>query len=82
MKAIIIGGGSIGKRHSDNLKDIGISTKIVDINEINNIDNILNEGFDIGLVCTPNINHIEHCFKLAKWNIHIFCEKPFYSNAK
>jgi S-adenosylhomocysteine hydrolase len=62
MKAIIIGGGSIGKRHSTNLNKFGVKTRIVDIDEIDNIDNILNEGFDMGLVCTPNIIHIEYCF--------------------
>ena len=80
LKAIIIGGGSIGKRHSSNLNDLGITTRVVDIDEITNIDNILQEGFDVGLVCSPNINHIEHCLKLAQNNIPIFCEKPFYSN--
>ena len=34
MKAIIIGGGSIGKRHSQNLNNLNISTRIVDIDEI------------------------------------------------
>lgn len=78
MKAIIIGGGSIGKRHSANLNSLGISTKIVDIDEINNIDDILKQKFDIGFVCSPNIKHIEHCIKLAQYNLAIFCEKPFY----
>lgn len=78
MKVIIIGGGSIGKRHSSNLNNLGIQTRIVDIDEINNIDNILKENFNVGFVCTPNINHIEHCIKLAQNNIPIFCEKPFY----
>lgn len=82
MKAIIIGGGSIGQRHSRNLNDMGISTRIVDVDEIDNIDSILKENFDIGLVCTPNILHVDHCLKLAENNIHIFCEKPFYTNRK
>ena len=34
MKAIIIGGGSIGQRHASNLKKLGVSTRIVDIDEI------------------------------------------------
>jgi len=80
MKAIIIGGGSIGQRHSKNLNDLGVLTRIVDIDEISNIDNILQSGFDLGLVCSPNVNHIEHCIKLAEYNIPIFCEKPFYSS--
>ena len=80
MKAVVIGGGSIGKRHSNNLNDLGIETRIVDVDEIQNIDNILEDNvFDIGLVCSPNIYHIEHCIKLATHNIPIFCEKPFYS---
>lgn len=80
MKAIIIGGGSIGKRHSDNLNNLGIQTRIVDIDEIDMIDHILQENFNFGLVCSPNIKHVEHCIKLAQHNIPIFCEKPFYTN--
>jgi len=80
MKVIIIGGGSIGKRHSSNLIELGIQTRIVDIDEIDNIDNILQEGFNLGFVCSPNIKHIKHCIKLAQYNIPIFCEKPFYSS--
>jgi len=79
MKAIIIGGGSIGKRHSFNLNNLGVQTRIVDIDEIGNIDNILQEDFNMGLVCSPNAKHVEHCFKLAQYGIPIFCEKPFYS---
>jgi len=82
MKAIIIGGGSIGQRHSTNLNNLGVSTRIVDVDEIQNIDDILKTKFDMGLICTPNIKHIEHCLKLAQYNIPIFCEKPFYSFSK
>jgi predicted dehydrogenase len=80
MKALIIGGGSIGTRHSNNLNHLGINTRTVDIDEIENIDHILKDKFDFGLVCSPNINHVEHCLKLAEHDIHIFCEKPFYSS--
>lgn len=78
MKAIIIGGGSIGKRHVENLHALNIMSRVVDVDEIANIDSILKEDFDIGLVCTPNIYHVEHCLKLAEYSIPIFCEKPFY----
>ncbi len=88
MKAIIIGGGSIGQRHALNLQKLGVSTRIIDIDEIDNVDSIIKceKIFDgdqlIGLVCSPNINHIEHCLKLSEHNIPIFCEKPFYSSSK
>jgi predicted dehydrogenase len=78
MKAIIIGGGSIGKRHSFNLNNLGVQTRIVDIDEIDNIGNTLQEDFNMSLVCSPNSKHLEHCFKLAQHGIPIFCEKPFY----
>ena len=79
MRALIIGCGSIGKRHSNNLKSIGIETRIVDVDEIENIDSILKEGFDFGLVCTPNNLHIKHCTKFAENDIPFFCEKPLFS---
>ena len=83
MKAIIIGGGSIGSRHSKNLNELGVETKTVDVVEIDNIDTILQETkFDMGFVCSPNIYHIGHCIKLASNGIPIFCEKPFYSYNK
>lgn len=80
MKAVIIGGGSIGKRHSLNLNEEGVSTRIVDLDEIKNIESILQEGFDFGFVCSPNVYHIQHCSILAKHNLPTFCEKPFYTN--
>lgn len=79
MKAIIIGAGSIGKRHSANLNSLGVETRLVDIEEIGKISEILNqEKFDLGLVCTPTSFHLEHSLKLAENGIPIFCEKPFY----
>ena len=35
------------------------------IDEIDNIDSILQEDFNMGLVCSPNAKHVEHCFKWA-----------------
>lgn len=80
MKAIIIGGGSIGRRHASNLEALKIGTRIVDLDEIDNLNIILEERFDFGLVCSPSVYHVEHCTILAKHNIPIFCEKPFYTN--
>lgn len=79
MKVAIIGGGSIGQRHCENLKKLGAFTRIIDIDEIHKIDEILQEGFDAGFVCSPTSEHINHCLKLAEFNLAIFCEKPFYN---
>ena len=80
MKSIIIGGGSIGIRHFNNLKKLNVDVKVVDIDEIDNIDSILsNTIFNFGLVCTPTNLHLEHTLKLAEYGIDFFCEKPFFA---
>ena len=80
MNGIVIGYGSIGKRHTNNLKELGCDIKTVDIDEIDNIDSILQDNdFDFGFVCSPTNLHLEHTLKLAENNIPFFCEKPFYA---
>ena len=78
MKAIVIGAGSIGRRHAHNLNNIGVETRLIDINESNNICSILQDKFDMGFVCSPNVYHISHSIMLAERNIPVFCEKPFF----
>lgn len=80
MKAIVLGFGSIGKRHTKNLLKLGVDVRTVDIDEIDDIDTILSkDNFDFGLVCTPTNLHLEHTLKLAENGLDFFCEKPFYS---
>lgn len=79
MTGILVGYGSIGKRHYSNLKEIGHECVIVDLEDISKIDEILDgETFDFGIVSTPNDSHINYSIKLAKKGIPFFCEKPFY----
>lgn len=79
MKGILIGYGSIGKRHYSNLKNLGHECVIVDLEDIPKIDDILNgESFDFGIVSTPNDSHINYSIKLANKGIPFFCEKPLY----
>ena len=80
MNVVVIGNGSIGKRHSKNLKNLGLNVRAVDVDEINNINEIIKNGdFDFGVVCTPTNLHLQHCLILAEHNLDFFCEKPFYS---
>jgi predicted dehydrogenase len=79
MTGILIGYGSIGKRHYSNLKELGHECVIVDLEDIPKIDDILNgESFDFGIVSTPNDSHINYSIKLANKGIPFFCEKPLY----
>lgn len=83
---LIIGNGSIGRRHAGNLKNMNYLIQTVDIDEINNIDNIIKMAqsspnpIAFGMVCSPTNLHLKHCLKLAEYKIPYFCEKPFYKD--
>jgi predicted dehydrogenase len=78
-RAVIIGFGSIGKRHFNILKNMGFEVDTIDVDEISRAEEILkNNEYDIGLVCTPNSLHLDHCLLLASFGIPFFCEKPLY----
>lgn len=78
-KAVIIGYGSIGRRHCEILKNMGFAVDTIDLEEIPKAEQILkNNKYDFGLVCTPNSLHLDHCLLLASFGIPFFCEKPLY----
>ncbi len=91
MKFLIVGGGSIGKKHLDNLLDLSQKATIVEpvkarADEIKRkygicvypkLEEALNgDGYDGALICNPNIFHIQTAIKIAKRGIHLFIEKP------
>jgi predicted dehydrogenase len=80
MNGILIGFGSIGKRHLENLKHLGHTVDVVDIENLSELDYLLeSNNYEFGFVCTPNDTHITYAQKLANKNIPFFCEKPLYS---
>ena len=89
MKALVIGYGSIGKRHINNLSklpymDIVVCTKqkkdiFLKKNNclvINSLDESLKESPDFALICNETHFHISTAMQLAKNKIHFFVEKP------
>ncbi|MGY5148916.1 MAG: Gfo/Idh/MocA family protein [Candidatus Nitrosopumilus sp. bin_68KS] len=95
MKALVIGYGSIGKRHTNNLmmlKQIEISVcsknkealqlKKKGIKVYETIEKALKEKHDIGIICNETSLHIETAIKLAKKDYHIFLEKPLSNSLK
>ena len=89
MKILIIGYGSIGKRHISNLTKIGKVKTIVltkrkkdDFLKKNNchvfskLEDCLNENPDAAIICNETSLHLKIAIKLVKNNIHIFIEKP------
>lgn len=93
---LIIGSGSVGRRHAINLKNLGCSISCIDsdlnraakiIQEIsgNNIYANINEAlatekFDGAVIATPSIFHKEHSLNVLENDLPILLEKPIATN--
>lgn len=91
MDLLVIGAGSIGRRHARNLKNLGATIFLYDVNSellyttckmegytpCTNYESFINERRpDAALVCTPNHLHIPIASQLVQYGIDIFIEKP------
>ncbi len=90
-RVLVIGAGSIGRRHSKNLKELGAEVLINDTNialmekvaceggfqAITDIDKTLaREDLDGALICTPNNHHLTFARKTIEAGLDTFIEKP------
>ena len=88
---LLVGLGSIGKRHLDILKDIAPLSKVTvwrhkpatysdsnhqDIHFVYSLQDALTSTPRVALLCNPSSFHIETGLQLAENNIHLFIEKP------
>lgn len=93
-KILIIGFGSIGRRHYRNLKSLGYknisvfdhddqafkeSNKIARIKRLNHRSA---KAYQVAFICSPNNLHIKHALICAKAGCHLFIEKPLSHNLK
>jgi predicted dehydrogenase len=88
MKALVVGYGSIGRRHVNNLLtmpniEVIVCTNRTDINLKNNrikfyksLDDSILEKPDFGVIANVTNRHIPIAIKLAQKNIDLFIEKP------
>jgi len=89
LKILIVGYGSIGKRHTNNLLNIGDVEIIVcsknkesfklikkGIKIFASLEDALKEKPDISIICNETSFHVKTAIKLAKINSHLFIEKP------
>lgn len=89
LKILVVGYGSIGKRHVNNLmklKDVEIlvCSKNKDIDQLkkngirvyDSLAKCLDEKPDIGFVCNVTSLHVKTAIKLAQNGCHLFIEKP------
>tara|TARA_B100001123_G_C15332988_1_gene1031889 strand:+ start:2017 stop:3810 length:1794 start_codon:yes stop_codon:yes gene_type:complete len=89
--ALIVGSGSIGKRHIGNLKKLGINNivalrsmkghykKIPDdlnVTEVFSWEEALNQNSDIAIISNPSSLHLEAVKKVSKQVKGVFIEKP------
>ncbi len=90
MRFLIIGGGSIGKRHLKNLLSLGQDAAVCEPDQKRaqeiaasfkvpvflTLEAALKEKFDAGLVTNPNSYHIPTALQVARSGLHLFIEKP------
>ena len=88
---LVIGCGSIGKRHLLNLKQLGVMDIIAfdpradrrqeveqrfQVPTYATLDSAFGEHPSVALICSPTHLHIEHALLAAQAGCHLFIEKP------
>jgi predicted dehydrogenase len=91
VKALVVGGGSIGTRHLRNLRALGVAeTAVVDADPqrlavlcrdedargFGSLDEGLAWGPDVTVIATPSQLHVEQARAAAWAGSHLFIEKP------
>jgi len=91
VKAVVIGGGSIGCRHAKNLRTLGVDQiTIVEPDEqrakaiafelglpvASDLHTAMSSRPDVVFVCTPPKMHTEHAWNGLRAGAHVFVEKP------
>lgn len=81
MKFVIIGLGSIGKRHKKNLENLG--HQVFPCHKEDNLRKIIiQENPKAVVICNPNSLHLKSATIAAQANRHIFIEKPLSHTLK
>lgn len=90
-RVLLVGCGSIGKRHLRNLKALGLddlhafdprpdrvkeAAEQTGANPCTKLEEGLERKPDIALICTPNSLHIPAALSAARAGCHLFIEKP------
>ena len=89
MKALIVGLGSIGRRHLANLKSLGVTSQITILRRPGNsestepgcdivfdLSEVLKSPPDFAIITNPASQHVQVALALARAGVHLFIEKP------
>ena len=95
MKILVVGYGSIGKRHVKNLSSLNQTQVSVcsknkeawklekkGIKTFTTIEQALKEKHNVAIICNETSMHIKTAIKLADNDYHIFLEKPISNSLK
>lgn len=91
LKALVIGYGSIGRRHAENLKALGVGkifflrhskSKNLPVGHFTSLSSALRENPDFAVIANPTSLHIPVATSLAKAGVHLFIEKPLSNSAR
>lgn len=94
MRVLIVGLGSIAKKHIRVLKEINPKIEIYalrssidskkqkDIINIYNWNNLINYNFSFAIISSPSFNHLDHLIKVQTLKIPIMIEKPLFVSLK
>lgn len=81
-KILIIGFGSIGARHYNNLKKLGYRPDVFDPLKKEYSEKRNLSEYDIVFVCNPTSLHVKTALEAAKANCNLFIEKPLSNSLK
>jgi predicted dehydrogenase len=76
MRVTIVGCGSIGKRHSENILSLGHQVIPIDLGDE------LTYDVDCAFVCSPTQFHVQHAYEFLSRGIPTFIEKPLTHSLK
>ena len=90
MKVLVVGTGSIGRRHTANLQALGadVSTysyggiRLKGVKSVMDLDLALQSDFDAVVVANNTNEHMDVSMKAALKGKHLFIEKPLATNLK
>ena len=95
LKICIIGYGSIGRRHAQNLQKLGVENILIfrtgkahpdapnydkKLNFFYNFEEVISQKPDAMFICNTTNLHSEYALKAVKNRCHVFIEKPIGNN--
>ncbi len=94
LRVIVVGLGSIGNRHLENLAQLGVQHRAVlrrprgnpafqvppEVRVFTRLEDALAAGFDAAVICTPTALHAESALPWIKAGVPVLLEKPIDSS--